>query len=235
MGSLFSGCMPGAARAPYTVSVSVLGATVTPNPDTIATAQVNQPVQRQYTLKNAFGPFTGRAVGTNLGSAKVSRPSIADGASTQFQIPVTAGSAQLRVKIGKVSDLTADLDLALYNCSSGSCVLAAQSADSDSEEAVTVNNPAAGIWIALVDGYAVPAGTTQYDYLDVFSGPAFGTVAITDANASHPAGSQWTVTGTVTPKAVPSAGRVLLGNVEVRTDVNALVGTGDVIVQAVTP
>jgi hypothetical protein len=188
-----------AVKAPYTLSVSVLGATVTPNPDTIATAQLNQPVSRQYTLKNAFGPFNGRAVGTNLGSAKVSRPTIADGASSQFQIPVAAGSSQLRVKIGRASDLMADLDLALYNCTSGSCVLTAQSADSDSEEAVTVNNPAAGIWIALVDGFAVPAGTTQFDYLDVFSGAAFGSIAITDANAERPAGAQWTVSGTVTP------------------------------------
>ncbi|MGB3443728.1 MAG: S8 family serine peptidase [Actinophytocola sp.] len=223
-----------AVAAPYTLSVSVLGATVTPNPDTLATAQLNQPVARQYTLKNAFGPFNGRAVGTNLGSAKVARPSIADGASSQIQIPVAAGSQQLRVKIGRTSDLSADLDLALYNCTSGSCVLTAQSADSDSEEAVTVNAPAAGVWIALVAGYAVPAGTTEFDYMDVFSGAAFGSLTITDADAERPAGAEWTVSGTVTPKAVPSAGRVLLGNVEVRTNANALVGTGDVIVRAVT-
>lgn len=224
-----------AVKAPYTLSVSVLGATVSPNPDTIATAQLNQPVSRSYTLKNAFGPFSGRAVGTNLGSGKVARPSIADHASSQFQIPVAAGSQQLRVKIGNTSDRSADLDLSLYNCTSGSCVLTAQSADADSEEAVTVNAPAAGVWIALVEGFVVPEGTTEYDYLDVFSGSAFGTVAVTDANAERPAGAEWTVSGTVTPKVVPAAGRVLLGSVEVRTDTNALVGTGDVIVQAVTP
>jgi hypothetical protein len=223
-----------AVAAPYSLSVSVLGATVSPNPDTIATAQVNQPVSRSYTLKNAFGPFSGRAVGTNLGSAKVDRPSIADGGSSQFQIPVTAGAQQLRVKIGNTSDRSADLDLFLYNCTSGSCVLTAQAADADSEEAVTVSNPAAGVWIALVDGFAVPAGTTEFDYLDVFSGASFGTVAVTDANAERAAGAEWTVDGTVTPMVVPAAGRVLLGNVEVRTDTNALVGTGDVIVQAVT-
>jgi hypothetical protein len=69
----------------------------------------------------------------------------------------------------------------------------------------------------------------------VFTGAAFGSIAVTDANAARPAGAQWTVTGTVTAKTVPTAGRVLLGSVEVRTDTNALVGTGDVIVQAVTP
>jgi len=64
-----------------------------------------------------------------------------------------------------------------------------QSADGDSEESVTVNNPAAGIWIALVDGFAVPWGTTTYNYVDVFANPAFGSVSLTDANALRPAGS----------------------------------------------
>jgi hypothetical protein len=222
------------AYAPYTLAVSVLGASVSPNPDTIASAPVNQPLSRQYTLTNKFGPFTGRAVGSDLGSARITRPSIADQAQLQFPVTVTAGSTQLRVKIGNPSDLGADLDLVLFNCTTGSCVQAAISADGDSEEAVTVANPAAGVWIALVDGYAVPAGTTAFDHLDVFTNPAFGTLAVTDANTARPAGATWTVAGVLTPKAAPAAGRVLLGNIEVRTDTNVLVGSGDVIVQAVT-
>jgi hypothetical protein len=95
-------------------------------------------------------------------------------------------------------------------------------------------NPTPGQWEVRVTGYAVPAGTTAYDYLDVFSGPAFGSVAVIDANAAHAAGSTWTATGAVTAKAVPAAGRVLLGSVEVRTDSNILVGSGDVVVQSVT-
>ena len=39
----------------------------------------------------------------------------------------------------------------------------------------------------------------------------------------------------VTANAAPAAGRVLLGNVQVRTDTNVLIGSGDVIVQSVTP
>jgi hypothetical protein len=43
------------------------------------------------------------------------------------------------------------------------------------------------------------------------------------------------VPGTVTANAVPAAGRSLLGSVQVRTDGNVLVGSGDVVVQSVTP
>jgi hypothetical protein len=38
----------------------------------------------------------------------------------------------------------------------------------------------------------------------------------------------------VTANAAPAAGRVLLGNVEARTDANVLVGSADVIVQSVS-
>jgi hypothetical protein len=37
----------------------------------------------------------------------------------------------------------------------------------------------------------------------------------------------------VTANATPAEGRVLLGNVQVRTDTNVLVGSGDVVVQTV--
>ena len=66
-------------------------------------------------------------------------------------------------------------------------------------------------------------------------GPPFGSISVTDANALRPAGSSWTVPAMVTANAAPGAGRVLYGNVEVRTDADVLVGSGDVIVQSVTP
>ena len=47
-------------------------------------------------------------------------------------------------------------------------MLAGQSADGDSEESVTIANPAAGAWRVTVDGFAVPQGTTTYKYIDVF-------------------------------------------------------------------
>ena len=69
----------------------------------------------------------------------------------------------------------------------------------------------------------------------LFANPAFGSVSVTDANALRPAGASWTVPGSVTANAAPDAGRVLLGNVQVRTDSNVIVGSGDVIVESVTP
>jgi subtilisin family serine protease len=224
-----------AVAAPFTLTATILGATVSPNPDVIPAATAGVPIARSYDITNLFGAFTGRAVGTALGSAFLATPTIAHHAQNVTFVTVVAGSSSLRATIGSPSDPAADLDLFVYNCTSGTCLLAGQSADGDSEESVTINNPAAGLWAALVDGFSVPAGTTTYSYVDVFANAAFGSVAVTDANALRPAGSSWTVPGSVTANAATAAGRVLLGNVQVRTDANVLVGQGDVIVQGVTP
>ena len=220
---------------PFTLTATILGASVSPNPDVIASASIGVPIARSYTLTNIFGPFTGRAVGTTLGSARRGTFTIANLAQQQYQTVVTAGSTSFRATIGGTSDPAADLDLFVFNCTTGTCVLAGQSADGDSEESVTIANPAAGTWVVLVDGFAVPAGSTTYNYVDVFVNAAFGSVSVTDANALRPAGASWTVPGSVLANAAPASGRVLLGNVQVRTDTNVLVGSGDVIVESVTP
>jgi len=217
--------------APFSITASILGATVSPNPDVIASASVGVPVARSYNLTNLFGDFTGRAVGTTLGSAKRSVNTIANAQQQSFTVVVPSGASSLRATIGGTSDVAADLDL--YVIKDG--VVLGQSADGDSEESVTLGNPAAGTYTVLVDGYAVPSGSTTYNYVDVFAHPTlFGAVAVTDANAFRPAGSSWTVPATVTANSAPAAGRVLLGNVQVRTDTNVLIGSGDVVVSAVT-
>jgi hypothetical protein len=224
-----------AVSAPYSLTVSILGASVSPNPDIIPAATLATPVARSYDITNLFGAFTGRAVGTGLGSAYIATPSIDHHGQQTFDVNITAGTTSLRATIGSPSDPAADLDLFVFNCTSGTCVQAGSNADGDSEESVTIANPAAGLWRVLVDGYSIPAGTTTYNYVDVFANPVFGSVSVTDANALRPAGGTWTVPGSVTANAAPVAGRVLLGNVQVRTDTNVLVGSGDVIVQSVTP
>jgi hypothetical protein len=221
--------------ATFSIAGSILGTSVSPNPDVIASATVGVPVARSYTMTNLLGAFTGRAVGSTLGSARRGVFNIANLAQQQYPVIVTAGTASLRATIGGTSDPGADLDLYVYNCTSSTCVLAGQSADGDSEESVTIANPAAGAWVVVVDGFAVPAGTTSYNYIDVFTNPAFGSVSVTDANALRPAGSSWTAPGSVTANSAPAGDRVLFGTVQVRTGTNVLVGSGDVVVESVSP
>ena len=64
------------AWAPFTLTASLFGVGVTPNPDVIPNAQVGVPVPRSYTMTNNFGSFVGRADG--LGSRQRSTRRVHD-------------------------------------------------------------------------------------------------------------------------------------------------------------
>jgi hypothetical protein len=223
-----------AAEAPYSVTASVLGTSISPNPDLIASGTLGTPINRTYAVTNTQAVFNGRLAAGAVGSAKQDRPTIANLESKTFDIQVPAGASKLTVTIGNTADQSADLDLGVLNCTSGSCVDAGSSADADSEESVTVNAPAAGLWRVVVDGYAVPAGTTQYDYFDIYTSAALGTLVVNDTNADRAAGAAWNASAVVTPLGQPGAGRVLRGDLEVRTADDTAVGRGAVIVQSVS-
>ncbi|MEJ2858964.1 MULTISPECIES: S8 family serine peptidase [unclassified Saccharothrix] len=222
-----------ADTAPYTLTASVLGTSVSPNPDTIASATPGVGIDRTWTVTNSLATFNGKLAGGAFGSAKIARPSIAHAALQTYDVIVPAGTTSLRATIGKPGDIAADLDLFVYNCTSGTCVIAGQQADGDSEESVTIANPAAGRWQIAVDSYDVPAGTTEYDYIDVYAAPGLGTITTTDTNADRTAGTTWTVSGVVTASAPAGEGRVLRGELTVLTAEGAVVGRGAVIVQNV--
>lgn len=220
--------------APWRLDVSVQGTTISPNPDVLTEATLGEPVAREYTVTSTLGEFTGRLTGGPLDSARLARPTIADGETQSYDVAVPSGATELTATIGSTSDGGADLDLIVYDCTSGTCALAGFSADGDSEESVTIQDPAPGTWRVLVDGYAVPAQTTEYDYLDLFAAPGLGDIEVTDTEAPRPPGTTWTVPGQVTANGQPGEGRVLRGMVTVRTTGDQRVGSGVVIVESVT-
>lgn len=220
--------------APWSITASVLGTTVSPDPDVLESATLGEPVAREYTVDNSLGAFTGRLTGGPLGSAHIERATITDQEQKQFPVTVPAGATSLTATIGNTSDIGADLDLYLFDCTSGTCRQAGYDADGDSEESATIQNPAAGQWVVLVAGYAVPEGTTEFDYLDSYVTPGLGTIEVEDANAARESGASWTVPATVTANGQPGEGRVLRGEVVVRTDEDQRVGSGTVIVRSVS-
>jgi hypothetical protein len=226
------------AWAPFTLTASLFGVEVDPNPDIIEEAQVGVPVPRSYTLTNNFGSFVGRATGSGLGSARRGVFTIANHELQHYTTTIPAGTTSFRATIGNPSDPAADLDLFVFRCSDSTCAtrtLVGQSADGDSEESVTLTNPLAATYQVDVDGFSVPAGSTTYDYVDVFANPDLGSVSVTDANAQRNQGATWTVPGSVLVNQVPEPGRVMLGNVRVVTSAGVQVGSGDVVVENVTP
>ncbi|TCO65839.1 S8 family serine peptidase [Actinocrispum wychmicini] len=220
--------------APYSITATAITTQVTPNPDVIPSLQAGVPLARSYSVANSAGAFNGKLAGGPLSSVLNLRPTIAEGKQSQFPITVVPGSTSLRVTTGNPSVAASDLDLYLFNCTTGSCVQTAVSGGATADEQVTINNPAPGRWIALVVGFAVPGGTTDFDYADMFSSPTLGTVSITDTDAQRATGATWTASATVTAASVPPAGRKLRGDINVRTSDGSIVGGGVVQIGSVS-
>ena len=80
----------------------------------------------------------------------------------------------------------------------------------------------------------MPAGTTTFNYLDVFTSPGLGTLEVNDTSAVLLAGATRTVTGTLVARTAAAQGRKLFGQMRFVSEGGALLGTGSVTVGKVT-
>jgi subtilisin family serine protease len=215
---------------PFTLKATVLGATVTPPSQTLASVKAGTPKNVSFTVRNDFGTVDASAKGGPLGSVRSDRPTIVNGKQLTRTVVVPAGAERLDVSIGGTSDTGADLDLVVSG-PSGQLV----SADGDSEESVSYAAPKPGEYTILVDGYSVPAGSTAFDYVDVYVSKALGTLTVPTASFAFASGETRTINGTLTAKVAPAAGRSLIGTMEVTSRSGAVLGSGTVLVTKVAP
>lgn len=217
---------------PYKLDVTVYGAAFDPATVTVPEAKVGTPAAVSWKVTNNFAAIDGKLAGGPLGSSKAARPTIADHENQTTTVEVPAGAESLDVSIGGVSDASADLDLTVYDAAGNQV---AQQADGDSEEAVSIPSPAAGTYTIEVAGYSVPAGTTAYDYLDVFYSSALGTVGVDESTPVKLAtGASATVSATVTAAAPAPAGRSFFGQVQLVNARGTVAGLGSVVIEKVT-
>ncbi|MFI6543694.1 S8 family serine peptidase [Streptomyces prunicolor] len=217
---------------PYKLDATVLGAAFDPETVTVPEAKVGVPATASWKVTNNFAALDGTLKGGPLGSSLTTRPTITEGVTQTTTVDVPAGATSLDVAIGNVSDTAADLDLTVYNAAGA---VVGQSADGDSEEAVSVANPAAGTYTVEVAGYSVPSGSTAYDYRDVFFSPALGTVSVDDSTPVKLAtGASATVSGSVTALAPAPEGREFFGQVQLVNARGTVAGLGSVKIEKVT-
>ncbi|MFC8826698.1 S8 family serine peptidase [Streptomyces sp. NPDC057137] len=216
---------------PYKLDVTVLGASFDPAVTTLPEAKIGTPAPVAWTVTNGFAAIDGKLAGGSLGSAKVDRPSIAQGEQKETTVTLGAGVERLDVAIGGTSDNSADLDLSVYRDG----VLVGQAADGDSEEAVSLIAPAAGEYTFVVDGYSVPAGTTEYDYRDVFYSATLGKVTVGDTPVKLANGASAEVSAEVTVAGAAPEGRQFFGEVQLLNARGTAAGTGSVVIEKVLP
>ncbi|GAA4436180.1 S8 family serine peptidase [Phytohabitans houttuyneae] len=215
---------------PYSLTARVQGVKVEPPVIELPTVTAGAANPVSWKITNQFGPINVSAQGGSLGSASVQRPTIADGEVQTFDVEVPAGATRLDVKIGNPSDPGADLDLFVLR--NGAVV--DFDADGDAEESVSIANPPAGTYTIEIDGFAVPTGSTAYDYRDVFFAASLGSIEVPSTVVPLANGASTTVSGTVTANAVPAGGRSLFGEAVILTDEGAVVGRAGVAIGSVS-
>lgn len=217
-------------KNPYTLTARLLGVDVTPATVTVPSATVGASVPVEWQVRDEFGPVTLHGEGGPLGSAVSLRAAIAQGKQQVRSVTVPAGATRFEASIGSPGDPGADLDLYVFRDGA----LVGQSADGDAEESVTLTNPPAGLYQTLVDGYAVPATSTEYDYDDAYYAADLGSLDV--PATTHPLiqGQSVALAGTVKVKAAPASGRRLFGRLSVVSDQGAVVGGATVVVSSVS-
>ncbi|SCL54832.1 pre-peptidase C-terminal domain-containing protein [Micromonospora citrea] len=216
---------------PFQLTARVQGVAVEPAVVELPSVAAGAATPVTWSLTNTFGPVAVTGQGGPLSSVHAERPTIAEGTSQEFTVEVPAGATRFTARIGNPASAAADLDLYVFRGTTE----VGRAADGDSEEAVTINNPAAGTYRVVVEGYAVDGagGSTAYDYRDSFSAAALGTLSAPATPLNLANGATATLTGTVTAQATPGAGRALFGELSVVTTEGAVVGRGAVSIGAV--
>ncbi|WP_424861045.1 S8 family serine peptidase [Streptomyces sp. MMS24-I29] len=216
---------------PYKLDVSLLGATFDPAVRTLPEAKIGTPAAVTWKASNNAGDLVGSLKGGSLGSAKVAKPTIKTGDEQLYTVTIGEGVEKLDVAIGGTSDANADLDLYVFK---GNTQVAA-STTAGSEEAVSMKKPAAGTYTVLVHGYSVPAGTSTYDYRDVYYAPSLGTIKVDESKAVNLAGGASTeIAAEVSVAGAAPAGRQFFGEVHLVNSRGTVAGTGSVVIEKVT-
>ena len=206
-------------RANFTINAALVGPRM--NVETIdldpGLAVLNRGKSFEFT--NHFGSFSGGVVASSLGSSFSDRPTLKETSEPRvYEVNVTDGTQSLVASIANVSQAGADLDLYLFDCTTGQCVLKDISQREGSEERVEFEQPAAGKWKILVDPYSLPAGSASFDYFDLLTNPVFGEIVPLEAPAVREARARWVEPVRIRVDAVPIGPRSLAGFVTVKVN-----------------
>jgi hypothetical protein len=232
------------ATSTYEVSYEAYKVTLDPATWTNDPTTVNTPYTQEFTATNDFAASTTVQTGSSFVSVRERTATITAGAARQsHDIVVPAGTQNLQVTITDSTDLGADLDLYLYNCTDAAagCVQVRSGTTASATESVSFPNPPAGLWRAEVDAFAVPTGSTTYKLTDIFTdnstATGYGSVTVPDNTATaRAAGASWTFVATGTAKRAAGEGRFLRASVAVRLDsaTGPILGSATVIFANVT-
>lgn len=194
----------------FSLELSIIGAVdVSPSEIVIDPATIGASHDVTFDFRASGVGFTGHAVGTDLGPMRTDRPTLDDETfAVGYDLDVPQGATSVAARIDHPSDPAADVDLYLFDCATHPpfCFQAGAGESGTATEQVVVSSPTPGHWVAVAAAFVLPAGSTEVDYAGVAAAPSYGSIAVDDADAFHPAHSTWSRTAHVTPLASQASG-----------------------------
>lgn len=179
---------------------------------------------------NRLGATPSLLASGETGSAYQTARTIAQGAQDIYWITVPSGAGLLRASI-HAADPRADLDVYLLNCTTldrratpepdraqggkrpaappPPCTPRAKAASLSGDGSVYVADPAPGRWAVVVDAYAVPGGSTTYEYRDGYTHPRFGAMAVSADVSDRSTGGVWSASAHAWAASLPDAPRLV--------------------------
>ena len=196
-------------NASFRVSAALLGVSLSDQ----------MPVYRpepKIAFSNTHAPFVGGIAATALASTFTANGTVKNSEPVTYEIDVPAGATRVGATVA--SNENADLDLYLFDCTGGHCVLRDFSTGNVSSEQVAVDSPAAGKWKVVVDPFTAPTTPNNYHYKDYFLHPAFGRLEPQGGERQMAQGAVVEQRVTLNIKAIPVGGRYLEAMVLVTSD-----------------
>jgi hypothetical protein len=231
-----SGLLAPAKQVPgkFTYVASVYGVEIQSRVESVEFFQRDKD-QLEVGFVNRQGSFVGAASSEALGSGYSDRPFFkSQDPPRVYEIDVPPGTETLRAQINAPTRPGTDLDLYLYectpnrcgiyepllhhNCKGDGCELKAFSIGPSANEVLEVANPNPGKWKIVIDPVSLSAGSTQCDYLDLFTHRAFGEISSDQKGQPRSGAQSWKEQIKVNVNAVPQGGRNLMGLIKVTSD-----------------
>ena len=157
---------------------------------------------------NQLGPILGSVMVSELGSAFRTRSTVeATGKPPIYEIHVEPGTRTLLVQIEEQGNRRSDLDLYLYDCTSGYCYLWDIAMADGAKESIIVRGPKPGLWKTLVSPAILSADQTTFSYLEVMTNPVYGSVTTETKTMARAPRENWTQEMSIRRAAAPVAPR----------------------------
>jgi hypothetical protein len=195
-------------RTPVTLTASLIGVGLTAPAEAPGAPGTAREIR--VTATNKLAAFKGSISSFPLASVRESRETLGPRQQKVFDLDVPKGTVRLMAELADVPASGADLDLYLFDCTSGPCQPRRACVAAGAREAISLDAPAPGSWKAVVD---VPraAGPISFTFRDFFFDPALGSISVADGSKPRDVGASWSAPASLWVVGKAPEGRTMCG------------------------